>query len=224
MGGRGRAAIAKRTNAEARHGGEAPVHFVRRSSRIQNVPVVHERFLGLSAPDAVRARCLLERVATPHRMVIKASLLLQFVAIARKLDVRRSGIRAAGLGVFALVAIADCMCVGFYDGVAVTLSCNESSSDAVLTLCEGVHIDGATEAGNWTSCVNDSKRLRADVSIVGNLRVDSKGLVYTCKSIAPGDELFWRVGYSASFWEVRAARTASGMLPCGPMCPKCLGC
>jgi hypothetical protein len=111
-------------------------------------------------------------------------------------ELRKSSIPGAGIGVFAKVDISGGDNLGFYRGEWLTEKEFENGSSGIYTLAleNGIHIDAENHGYNWVSRLNSPKGTNKK----SNLYWDKDGQTFTSRNIKAGEELL--IGYGSSYW------------------------
>lgn len=122
-------------------------------------------------------------------------------------DVRRSSIKGAGNGVFALVDLPARRVIGEFAGVVLTEAQYDAKyADRVATYVLQVGRDyiDASMGGNWTATLNDARGSgqRANVTFTHGRKV------LTTRRIRAGTELF--AAYGRGFWSRGSDSSSSG--------------
>jgi hypothetical protein len=112
-------------------------------------------------------------------------------------EIKKSNIPGAGLGVFAKKDIKAGEELGFYRGEWLTVDeyVNQNRSFIyVLGLPNGIYIDAEKNGYNWVSRVNTPR----GTSMKTNMYWDADGRVFAKRNIKAGEELY--VGYGKAYW------------------------
>jgi hypothetical protein len=116
------------------------------------------------------------------------------------IELRKSLIPGAGIGVFAKVDISAGDALGYYRGEMLTAEEFEARHGgkgySIYTLClsNGIHIDAEHNGYNWISRLNSPKGTNKK----SNLYWDVDGQTFASRTIKAGEELL--IGYGASYW------------------------
>lgn len=113
--------------------------------------------------------------------------------ISSDMEIKKSTIPDAGLGVFTKVPLSKGMRIGIYTGTIISEEeQKKSKSNAIITLNVPykIYVDGNKD-GNWTSRINHQSGAGA------NVEWNKMGTVIVKKKINPGTELFINYGPDA---------------------------
>ena len=113
------------------------------------------------------------------------------------IEVRKSNIPGAGVGVFAKKDIKAGEDLGFYRGEWLNIDefINENRNFTyTLGLSSGIFIDAEKNGYNWVSRVNTPR----GTNMKTNIYWDNDGKVFAKRNIKAGDELY--VAYGRNYW------------------------
>ena len=119
-------------------------------------------------------------------------------------EIKKSNIPGAGLGVFAKKDITATEDLGFYRGEWLTIdefNTPDRSFIYTLGLPNGIFIDAEKNGYNWVSRVNATRGTHMKT----NIYWDTNGRVFAKRNIKAGDELY--VAYGKGYWRAHKKLT-----------------